>query len=163
MEFKCIKRYVFSICGVLLVLILRAKMKYEVYILPFSIVVVVYFWTSSFVVRTSKIHIVLVQRDKWIEKKVSCPVDGCGKGASWNRRGPQVSLEGNHDNPVSGTHQALSYWEPQWKKVQILTIKSIQKGGRVGGKKTTITTARKSNVSKMIDSCDSTVKSLRPC
>ena len=73
MEFKCIKRYVFSICGVLLVLILRAKMKYEVYILPFSIVVVVYFWTSSFVVRTSKIHIVLVQRDKWIEKKVSCP------------------------------------------------------------------------------------------
>ena len=48
-------------------------MKYEVYILPFSIVVVVYFWTSSFVVRTSKIHIVLVRRDKWIEKKVSCP------------------------------------------------------------------------------------------
>ena len=48
-------------------------MKYEVYILPFSIVVVVYFWTSSFVVRTSKIHIVLVPRDKWIEKKVSCP------------------------------------------------------------------------------------------
>lgn len=39
-------------------------MKYEVYILPFSIVVVVYFWTSSFVVRTSKIHIVLVRRDK---------------------------------------------------------------------------------------------------
>ena len=33
-------------------------MKYEVYILPFSIVVVAYFWTSSFVVRTSKIHIV---------------------------------------------------------------------------------------------------------
>ena len=45
-------------------LILRAKMKYEVYILPFSIVVVAYFWTSSFVVRTSKIHIVLVRRDK---------------------------------------------------------------------------------------------------
>ena len=49
-------------------------MKYEVYMLPFSIVVVVYFWTSSFVVWTSKIHIVLVPRDKWIEKKVSCPV-----------------------------------------------------------------------------------------
>ena len=48
-------------------------MKYEVYILPFSIVVVVYFWTSSFVVRTSKIHIVLVRRDKGIEKKVSRP------------------------------------------------------------------------------------------
>ena len=39
-------------------------MKYEVYILPFSIVVAVYFWTSSFVVQTSKIHIVLVHRDK---------------------------------------------------------------------------------------------------
>ena len=35
-----------------------------VYILPFSIVVVVYFWTSSFVVWTSKIHIVLIPRDK---------------------------------------------------------------------------------------------------
>ena len=54
-------------------LILWAKMKYEVYILPFSIVVVAYFWTSSFVVRTSKILIVLVRRDKWIGKKVSCP------------------------------------------------------------------------------------------
>ena len=54
----------FSICGVLLVLILRSKMKYEVYRLPLSIVVVAYFWTSSFVVRTSKIHIVLVRRDK---------------------------------------------------------------------------------------------------
>ena len=39
-------------------------MKYEVYILPFSIVMVVYFWTSSFVVQTGKIHIVLVPRDK---------------------------------------------------------------------------------------------------
>ena len=40
----------------------RAKMKYEVYILPFSIVVVVYFWTSSFVVRISKIHIVYLSQ-----------------------------------------------------------------------------------------------------
>ena len=39
-------------------------MKYEVYILPFSIVVVVYFWTSSFAVQISKIHIVLLIRDK---------------------------------------------------------------------------------------------------
>ena len=39
-------------------------MKYEVSMLPFSIVVVVYFWTSSFVVRTSKIHIALVPSDK---------------------------------------------------------------------------------------------------
>ena len=54
-------------------------MKYEVYILPFSIVVVVYFWTRSFVVRTSKIHIVLVPKDHLIEKKVSCP-DGALTG-----------------------------------------------------------------------------------
>ena len=40
---------------------------------------------------------------------------------------------------------------------------SIQRGGRVECKKSTITTARKSNVCKMIDSCDSAVKSLRPC
>ena len=44
-------------------------MKYEVYILPFSIVVVAYFWTSSFVVRTSKIHIVLVRRTSELERK----------------------------------------------------------------------------------------------
>ena len=31
------------------------------------------FLGSSFVVRTSKIHIALVQMDKQIEKKVSCP------------------------------------------------------------------------------------------
>ena len=31
------------------------------------------FWASSFVVRTSKIHIALVRMDKRIEKKVSCP------------------------------------------------------------------------------------------
>ena len=40
------------------------------------------------------------------------------------------SLEGNHDNPVSGTHQAPSYWEPQWREAQILTkIASREKGG----------------------------------
>ena len=62
-------------------------------------------------------------------------IDGCGEGAWWNRRGLQASLEGNHDNPVSGTHQVPSHWKIQWKKVQILTKKSIQRGGRVGGKK----------------------------
>ena len=31
-------------------------------------------------------------------------IDGCGEGA-W---GPQASLEDNHDNPESGTHQAPS-------------------------------------------------------
>ena len=40
-------------------------------------------------------------------------------------------------------------------------IASREEGGL--GQKTTITTACKSNVSKMIDSCKSAVKSLRPC
>ena len=46
------------------------------------------------------------------------------------------SLEGNHDNPVSGTHQAPLYWEPQWTNAQILTKKNIQRGGhwRLGAK-----------------------------
>ena len=57
-------------------------------------------------------------------------IDGCGEGA-W---GPQARLEDNHDNPESGTHQAPSRWESQWKKAQIFTKKNIQRGGRVGGK-----------------------------
>ena len=61
-------------------------------------------------------------------------IDGCGESAWWNTRGPQASLEDNHDNPVSGTHQAPSHWESQWKKAQILSKKNIQTGGRVGGK-----------------------------
>ena len=48
-------------------------------------------------------------------------VDGCGEGAWWNRREPQVSLEGNHEHPVSDSHQAPSHWEPQWRNAQILT------------------------------------------
>ena len=48
-------------------------MKYGVYILPFSIVVVVHFWTSSFVVRTSKIHIVQVN---WKESFLPCSTTG---------------------------------------------------------------------------------------
>ena len=43
------------------------------------------------------------------------------------------------------------------------TKKSIQREGSVGGQKTTITAACESNVNKMIDSYNSTVKSLRPC
>ena len=57
-------------------------------------------------------------------------IDGCGEGA-W---GPQASLENNHGNPESGTYQATSRWESQWKKAQIFTKKNIQRGGRVGGK-----------------------------
>ena len=29
--------------------------------------------------------------------------------------------EGNHNNPVSGTHQAPSHWEPRWKILYLLT------------------------------------------
>ena len=42
----------------------------------------------------------------------------------------QVSLEGNHDNPVSGLCQALSHWEPQWSFWLILT--KIYSEGREG-------------------------------
>ena len=40
-------------------------------------------------------------------------------------------LEGNHDNPVRGIHQAPSHWEPQWRNVQIL-IENIQSEGKAG-------------------------------
>ena len=35
-----------------------------------------------------------------------------GEGAWWNWKEPQVSLEGNHDNSVSGTHpnQSTGAW-----------------------------------------------------
>ena len=89
-------------------------------------------------------------------------IDGCGKGARRSGRGPQAILEGNHDNPESGTHQAPSQWESQWREAQILTTTASREEGGLG-QITTITTARKSNEIKMIDSCESTVKSLRPC
>ena len=42
------------------------------------------------------------------------PIDGCGEGAWVNWR-TTSEREGNHENPVSGTHQAQKHWEPQWK------------------------------------------------
>ena len=63
------------------------------------------------------------------------------------------SLEGNHDNPVSGTHQAPSYWEPQWGNAQILT-KKTSKGegtGSLGQKQLSKATAHEGNISKIID------------
>ena len=42
------------------------------------------------------------------------------------------SLEGNHDNPVSGTHHAPSHWEPQWRNAQTLTKKKHPKGRALG-------------------------------
>ena len=60
------------------------------------------------------------------------------------------------------THKAPSHWEPQWKEAQILTKPGPRAEGGMEAK-TTITTASESNVSKMIDSYESTVKLLRPC
>ena len=60
---------------------------------------------------------------------------GMGKVPDETEEGLQASLECNYDNPESCTHQALSHWEPQLKEAQILTKKSIQRGGRFGSKK----------------------------
>ena len=68
----------------------------------------------------------------WLNPSI---IVGCGEGAWWNRSGLQVRLGGTHDNPESGTHQATSHWEAQWKEAQILTKKSIQRGGGVRDKK----------------------------
>ena len=61
-------------------------------------------------------------------------IDGCGEGFWRSGRGPQAILEGNHDNPESGTHQAPSHWEPQWKEAQILTKTVSREEGGLGAK-----------------------------
>ena len=60
---------------------------------------------------------------------------GVGKVPGETERELQASLKGNHDNLVSGTHQASSHWEPQWRNAQILIKTNIQRGGEAGGKK----------------------------
>ena len=60
---------------------------------------------------------------------------GVGKVPGETERELQASLKGNHDNLVSGTHQAPSHWEPQWRNAQILIKTNIQRGGEAGGKK----------------------------
>ena len=80
--------------------------------------------------------------------------DRCGKGAWWNGRDLQASLEGNHDNPVSGTDQALSHWDLQWRNVHILTKKHPK--GRKGWEQKM--RKQHSNMSKMIDYRESAVK-----
>ena len=60
---------------------------------------------------------------------------GVGKVPGETERELQGSLKGNHDNLVSGTHQAPSHWEPQWRNAQILIKTNIQRGGEAGGKK----------------------------
>ena len=58
------------------------------------------------------------------------------------------AVEGNHDNPVSHTHQAASH---------------VQRGGKgeLRAKQLSKATARKGNISKMIDFCESAVKLLK--
>ena len=60
---------------------------------------------------------------------------GVGKVPGETERELQASLKGNHDNLVSGTHQAPSHWEVQWRNAQILIKTNIQRGGEAGGKK----------------------------
>ena len=45
----------------------------------------------------------------------------------------EPNMWGNHDNPVSGNHQAPSHWE-QWNNYtyHVLTITGKRKGGRAG-------------------------------
>ena len=40
-------------------------------------------------------------------------------------------LEGNHDNPVRGIHQAPSHWEPSGEMSRYLS-KNIQREGKAG-------------------------------
>ena len=61
-------------------------------------------------------------------------IDGWGEGAWRSGRGPQAILEGNHDNPESGTHQALSHWERQWREAQLLTKTASREEGGLGAK-----------------------------
>ena len=60
---------------------------------------------------------------------------GVGKVSGETERELQASLKGNHDNLVSGTHQAPSHWEPQWRNAQILIKTNIQGKERLGAKK----------------------------
>ena len=61
-------------------------------------------------------------------------IDGWGEGAWRSGRGPQAILEGNHDNPESRTHQALSHWELQWREAQLLTKTESREEGGLGAK-----------------------------
>ena len=61
-------------------------------------------------------------------------IDGWGEGAWRSGRRPQAILEGNHDNPESGTHQALSHWESQGKEEQLLTKTASREEGGLGAK-----------------------------
>ena len=87
---------------------------------------------------------------------------GVGKVPDEAEGGLQAILEGNHDNPESGTHQAPSHWEPQWKEAQILPKTASREEGWLGAKNNDNYSIQ-SKVSKMIDSYESAVKSLRPC
>ena len=68
--------------------------------------------------------------------------------------GGQARLESSHDDPMSGTEQALSHRDLQWRNVQILT-KTYPKGRKDCEQKMQ---KQHSNMSKMIDYRESTVK-----
>ena len=92
--------------------------------------------------------------NKYICKLNPLTKDRCGKGAWWNWRELQVSLEGSHDNPMSGIDQALTHWDLQWRNQQILTKKHPK--GRKGWEQKM--RKQHSNMSKMIDYRESSVK-----
>ena len=71
----------------------------------------------------------------------------------------QAILEGNNDNPERAPTRHSHTENLSGNRFRYLPkIASREEGGL--GQKTTITTAYKSNMSKMIDSCESAV---RPC
>ena len=84
-------------------------------------------------------------------------IDGCGEGALRSGMGPQAILESNLDNPESGTHQAPSHSEAQWREAQILTKTASKEEGGLGAKNNYNYCMQKQN------DWESTVKSLRPC
>ena len=71
--------------------------------------------------------------------------DGCREGALWNWRELQASAEGNHDNPVSGNHQA-----PSHRKCTD-THQNTSEGRESWGQKSAKATTQESNVTEMID------------
>ena len=72
----------------------------------------------------------------------------------------EPTTSGNHDNPVSGNHQAPSHWE-QWNNdtYHILTITGKRKGGKAGIESTE--NRRLANM-KWIDRKGQIVKHKRP-
>ena len=69
-----------------------------------------------------------------IEHLKPSTIDGWGEGTWRSGSGRQAILEGNQDNPESGTHQAPSHWESEGKEEQILTKTASREEGGLGAK-----------------------------